>query len=121
MMHLQKLSKSLDAMIRSGDGLKEISDHAQSLVETELVPDYVEFRRQLEAMQARRANKILEATGKVLEIDASFWSPRFVALFLKALSSTFVATAETRKELLTNRDQAFQFMHSVEQFKERGI
>ena len=54
-MHLQKLSKSMDGLIKGGAKLPELSKEAQALIETELVPDYREFRRQV-SKQKKQAN-----------------------------------------------------------------
>src|SRR5262249_32177710 len=48
-LHLQKLSKGVEQRLRGGESDAEIEQFAKSVVETDLIPDYGEFRRQLGA------------------------------------------------------------------------
>jgi hypothetical protein len=113
-MHLQKLSKGLDGMVKADSTIEEIGHYAQALVETELIPDYKEFRRQLEAEQAGKVKKVLDLAGKIMEIDAAPWTPKFWGLLLKSLGMSAIETAADQKERLTNRYQAYEFMKAVD-------
>lgn len=113
-MHLQKLSKGLDGMVKAGEKLHDLKGYAQNIVESDLIPDYREFRRQLEAEQAGKIKKVLDVTGKIMEIDAAPWTPKFWGLLLKALGMSAIETAADQKERLTNRYQAYEFMKTVE-------
>jgi hypothetical protein len=113
-MHLQKLSKGLDGMVKAGEKFEDLSGYAQNIVETELIPDYREFRRQLEAEQAGKIKRVLDVTGKIMEIDAALWTPRFWGLLLKALGLSAIETAANEKEPHTNRYQAYELMKEVE-------
>jgi len=113
-MHLQKLSKGLDGMVKTGEKLEDLKGYAQNIVETDLIPDYEEFRRQLEAEQAGKFKKVLDVSGKIMEIDAAPWTPKFWGLLLKALGMSAIETAADQKERLSNRYQAYEFMKVVE-------
>lgn len=114
-MHLWKLSKGLQEQAKDGTSLADISRSAEDLIKTELIPDYREFQRQLESIRSERWGKVLDAAGRVAEIDAAPWTPKFWALVLKAIGMTALTADSERKEALSNRYQAFQFMSYVEQ------
>jgi hypothetical protein len=120
-MHLWKLSKGLEEHARENTPVKEIAQFAKNLVETELLPDYKEFQRQLKAIDARSWNKILDVAGKVVEIDAAPWTPKFWGLLLKALGMTVITAASERAETLSNKYQAFQFMGELEAAASRFV
>ena len=65
-------------------------------------------------MEAGRWTKVLEATGKLAEIDATPWTPKFWSLILKALGITIVTSGAELKETLSNQYQAFKFMSELE-------
>jgi len=113
-MHLQTLSKGLDGMVKAGEKLEDLKGYAKNIVETELIPDYRQFRRQLGAAQAGKIKKVLDVTGKIMEIDAAPWTPKFWGQLLKALGLSFIETAADQKERLSNQNQAFEFMRKVE-------
>ncbi len=113
-MHLQKLSKGLEEKIKGEEASSDIEAWAKSLIETELIPDYREFRRQLAAEKSGFWNKVLDASAKIFEIDAAPWTPKFYGQLLKALGLTALTFSSERKEGLTNKSQAFQFMSLVE-------
>ena len=96
-MHLWKLSKGLEEHCREDVPVKEITRFANNLIETELIPDFKEFRRQLEAKGAGKWDKVLDAAGKVAEIDAAPWTPKFWALLLKAMGITLVSRWPKRR------------------------
>jgi hypothetical protein len=113
-MHLWKLSKGLEEHARDGTSVSEIAEFARNLIETELIPDYREFRRQIAAIKAGKWEKFLDAAGKIVEIDAAPWTPKFWGLLLKALGLSFVTAAGEQQEVLSNKYQAFKFMSEVE-------
>jgi hypothetical protein len=118
-MHLQKLSKELDGVVKSGARLQELAEHAKAIVDTDLIPDYIEFRRQLEAEKAGKWKKALETTGKIMAIDAAPWTPKFWGELLKALGVSAIETAADQKEWVTNRYQAFEFISEIENLYQR--
>ena len=113
-MHLWKLSKGLQEQANDGTSLSEIARFAESLIKTDLIPDYREFQRQLQSMRAEKWGKVLDAAGKVAEIDAAPWTPKFWALILKAIGMTALRSDSERENALSNRYQAFKFMSYVE-------
>jgi hypothetical protein len=113
-MHLQSLSAGVESRLKGGETLSEISAYADSVVETQLIPDFVEFRRQLVAERAGFWKIVLEKTGKVFEIDAAPWTPKFYGELLKALGFSLLTGVENQKQNLSNKNQAFQFMRTVE-------
>lgn len=113
-MHLHKLSKDLEDHAKDGVPLSEVAKYANNIIETELIPDYREFQRQMESVKAGNWKNFLDAAGKVAEIDAAPWTPKFWTLLLKALGVAFIETASDQQEKLTNRYQAYKFMGEVE-------
>jgi hypothetical protein len=83
-------------------------------LETDLIPDYKEFRRQLEAEQAGKIKKVLDVAGKIMEIDAAPWTPKFWGLLLKAFGMSAIETAADQKQRLSNHYQAYELMREVE-------
>jgi hypothetical protein len=113
-MHLWKLSKGLEEHAKDGTSVLEIADFARNLIETDLLPDYREFRRQLAALNAGKWNKFLDAAGKIIEIDAAPWTPKFYGLLLRALGLSVITAASEQQDSLSNKYQAFKFMSDVE-------
>lgn len=113
-MHLQSLSSGVEERIKGGESLQDISSYAKSVVETKLIPDYVEFKRQLVAKRAGFWKKVLDKAGKIFEIDAAPWTPKFYGELLKALGFTLLTGIEEQTERLSNPNQAFQFMRTIE-------
>ena len=113
-MHLQKLSKGLEEHAKEGTSIEEVAKYAKSLIETELIPDYREFRRQLESIRAHNWKNFLDPVCKVAEIDAAPWTPKFWGLLMKSLGFAVLETTQEQQEKLTNKYQAFKFMSQVE-------
>jgi hypothetical protein len=113
-MHLQKLSEGIESKLKGGESLDEIRLLAQSVIETKLIPDYLEFVRQIHAEKAGFWGKILAPIPEILQIDAAPWTPKFYGSLLKSLGLTFLASEAEQKQRLTNASQAYQFMHSAE-------
>src|SRR5262249_6322909 len=96
-LHLQKLSKGVEQRLRGGESDAEIEQFAKSVVETDLIPDYGEFRRQLGAERLGNWKTVLDAAGKILSIDANPWTPKFWGEILAALGVP-VGAADKWKE-----------------------
>jgi hypothetical protein len=120
-MHLQKLSKELDERVSAGEAPAEVERLATRLVETELIPDYREFRRQLASRGAGAGAKLLGALERILEIDAAPWTPKFYGQLLRAVGLSAVGVEEERRARFSNRSQAFQFMGRVEDWRAREL
>jgi len=114
-MHLWALSKGLQERAKDGTSLSDAAKFAQDMIKSELIPDYCEFRRQLSAMRTEKWGKVLDAAGKIAEIDAAPWTPKFWALVLKALGIAALKSQSERSDALSNRYQAFAFMSYVEE------
>lgn len=113
-MHLQTLSKEVENRIEEGDSLADVSRYAQSVVETMLVPQYTEFRRQIAAKKAGFWGKVLDKASKFAEIDAAPWTPKFYAELINALGFTILSGVSERENTLSNRSQAHQFLNVAE-------
>ena len=98
-----------------GQNLNSIVKYANSVVETKLIPQYSEYKRQLSAKKAGFWKNVLDAGLKVAEIDAAPWTPKFYYDLIKAFSLTYLTTKSQRQELLTNKNQTFQFMLNLDQ------
>lgn len=114
LMHLQKLSKGLDELAKGEASFSEVCGFAQNIVETDLIPDYREFKRQLGAMRVGRWGRVLDAGGHIAEIDAAPWTPKFWAQLLKAFGMTAIASSANSTDVYSNRYQAFQLMSTIE-------
>ena len=113
-MHLQKLSAMVEGRVDAGDSHEDIATYAQSVIETELIPDYKVFLRQLQAHdKARTANKVLAPLRKVLEIESPVTSIKFWAELAKTLGFD-VLKGIADDESYTNKNQALQFMRKVD-------
>lgn len=112
--HLQKLSKGVEDRLKGGESASEVNAWAKRVIETELIPDYREFRRQLKAEKAGFWKNVLDVTSRAFAIDAAPWTPKFYGELLKALGITALTYNAEQKERLSNRSQAFQFMSVVE-------
>ncbi|MFC1822657.1 hypothetical protein ACFL9T_08115 [Thermodesulfobacteriota bacterium] len=113
-MHLQSLSREVENRIEDGDSLADVSRYAQSVVETMLIPQYREFRRQIAAKRAGFWGKVLDKASKFSEIDAAPWTPKFYAELIKALGFTILTGVSEREDTLSNRSQAYQFLNVAE-------
>lgn len=113
-MHLQKLSANVEGRVKAGDAHADIARYAQSVIETELIPDYTEFMRQLQAHdKAKKAHKVLAPLSKVLTIEAPVHSVRFWAELLKIIGFDVLKAVADDKSY-TNKNQAIQFMRKVD-------
>lgn len=113
-LHLWKLSSGLKECAEHGVSVGEAARFAENIIRTDLIPDYREFQRQFESMRADKWGKVLDAAGRIAEIDAAPWTPKFWGMLLKAIGVTALGFKAAERELLSNRYQAFQFMNYVE-------
>jgi hypothetical protein len=114
-MHLQALSAEVESRLTGGETPVEIARYARAVVETKLLPDYHEFKRQLLADRSGFWLKVLETTRKVFEIEVPPWTPKFYGQIMAALGVSLLTSAEARHDSLSNRSQAFHFMFQVEE------
>jgi hypothetical protein len=120
-MHMLRLSKGLEEHARQGAPVEAIANYARSLIETEIIPYYREFRRQIDSERAGWWKNVLNGLSSIAEVEAPVWSPKVLALILKALGMTFLETASEQKARLSNRYQAFQFMSEIENLASAGM
>jgi hypothetical protein len=113
--HIQQLSGNLDSLVRSGAKLAEIRDAANDVIETKLLPDYAEFKRQLVATRLTGARKILDPASKILEIDSSPITPKFWYDLIKAGYLAATGASEVGKEDHTNKAMAFNLIRRVDE------
>jgi hypothetical protein len=111
-MRLQELSEAVEERIKGGASPAEWKGYAESVVQTRLVPFYHEFKKQLALRSARKRDKVFDAIGTILEIDATIASPKFLGGVLKAFG--LIESAAEMEEKLTNKYQAFKFMGEIE-------
>jgi hypothetical protein len=114
LLHLQTLSYDVETMISQDDSIEDIQRYANSVAHTKLVPDYIEFKRQLEAKKADFWGNVLDKASKVAEIDAGPSTPKFWAELLKIFGFTLLTRTASQKDQLSNRGQAFQLIRTVE-------
>ena len=88
-----------------------------SIVRSKLIPDYYEFKRQLSSERIGVWQHVLDATGKLLQIESTPWTPKFYGDLLGALAPGLFETVAAKKERLTNRHQALQFIRTLDAFE----
>jgi hypothetical protein len=113
-MHLQSLSADVEKQVKGGVSLQEVSAAAGSVVETQLIPLFAEYRRQLAAKKGGFWRKVLDPLGRMVPIDAAPWTPKFYGELLRALGVTLLTGIEQRKDSLSNKTQALQFMKTID-------
>jgi hypothetical protein len=113
-MHLQSLTVEIESRIQSGDALAEVARYASAVAETTLLPDYAEFRRQILAKRSGFWSKVLDITGRILEIDVAPWTPKFYGQILQAIGAGAAISADERLKELSNKSQALRFMHAID-------
>jgi len=112
--HLQKLSKDVESQLKGSESLEEIMRFSRNVIETQLIPDYKEYVRQLSAERAGFWGKVLDSTTKLLQIDAAPWTPKFYGELMKVLGLSILTPISERKQNLSNASQAYQFMYAIE-------
>jgi hypothetical protein len=113
-MYLQSLSAEVEKRVIEGEPLKDTASYARSVVETQLIPGYSEFRRQLAAKRAGFWKRVLDVSGKIFEIDSTPWTPKFYGALMKAIGFTILTGAEEQEDGLSNKTQAYHFMKSLD-------
>ncbi len=121
MAHVQGLSAGLDALAKSGAKREDMAAMAADVVETKLIPDYVEFKRQLNSIRVGKLKKILDPASKILEINSSPWSPKFWYDLTKALWGIGTGATEVRQADRSNRTLAFNYIRTVEERSARNV
>jgi len=112
-MHLQQLSREVERRVSEGDPVETIQRHARNVIETDLIPDFVEFQRQLSAERAGFWGKLLDIAAKSVKLLVPATRPDFAGSGFTTLSAIMAATADERKTRNTNVAQAFQFLSKV--------
>src|SRR5688572_23519907 len=95
------------------DNASEIMREARNVVETDLIPDYTEFRRVLKAKRKGWLYTVLDPVVELLQIDAAPWTPRFYGQILKALGVPGLSKLD--EKTLSNETLAYHFMRKVEE------
>jgi hypothetical protein len=112
-MYIQQLSAEVEQRIKEGDTIRDVSKYATGVVETKLIPEFKEFERQLNLEKAGRWESILDKTGKLFEIDAAPWTPKFYGELLEALGLSVLGTLKERRASMSNKTQALRFMNTI--------
>ncbi len=113
-MHLQKLSREVEERCSAGDDLEAIRAHAKAMIETDLIPDYVEFRRQLAAERLGFWSKVLDSGRNALRIGAPIGIVNILSSTFGALLVTGALAAERRKLEQSNVRLAYRFLEGAE-------
>ncbi len=113
---MQQLSAGIQERADGGADIEEIRKYSQSVVETQLIPDYYEFKRQLRPERLGVAGRVLDVAGRISEIDSAFWTPKFYGDFVKAIGAGVLGEL-SGKDGLTNKAQAYKFIRTLEGHK----
>lgn len=114
LMHLQSLSKDVADGLGSDAPAEDVLRHANTVVQTSLIPDYVEFKRQLASQRAGVWALVAEAANDFFGVDAAPWTPKFWGAVLRIMGLKALTGAASNKDHLTNRAHAMTFLRSVE-------
>lgn len=112
--HLQSLSYEVETRIKEGDSIEEIKRYASSVAETKLIPDFIEFKRQIESKRAGFWGKVLDKASSIAEIDATIFSPKFFADLIKIFGLTLLTRISEKEGELSNKGQTFKLIHTIE-------
>lgn len=111
-LHMQALSSDLDSLNREGAGLEEIETRVLEIVETQIVPDYYEFQRQLRSERFGMAGRALDFAERIFAIDVAPWTPKFYGEIAKALGSA-IFNEIGRNDRFSNEGQAYKFIRTL--------
>jgi hypothetical protein len=101
----------VEARLISGDA-SEV-EAAQKTVERKLLPKYHEFQRQLQAQRGGFWSEVLVAGSKLLQIDASPWTPKFYGQIIEAFFGPLRKMAEAEAQARSNANQAYQYLATL--------
>jgi hypothetical protein len=109
-MYLQELTAQVDDAIKSGETLPAVTRYSETVVEARLIPAYREYIRQIEDVSTVGGH----FTSGMVEVSAALPNERLTNEILKALGISSIGAIVSRATNLTNRNQAFQFMRTIE-------
>ena len=109
-MHLQQLSREVEHRVSVGDAIETIRTHARNVIETDLIPDFAEFQRQLSAERAGFFARLLDIATKSIKLLVPSTRLDFAGSGFTTLSAIMTLTADERKSHNTNACHAFQFL-----------
>lgn len=112
-MHLQKLSRETEGRTSAGESFETIRAHARSIIETDLIPDFAEFRRQLSAKRAGAWGRLLDVAGNAFRFFVPMTPPDFAGSTSAILSAIMSFTSDQRADKNTNVSLAFQFLNKI--------
>ncbi len=112
-MHLQKLSREVEQRTSAGDSIDSIKQYARSIIETDLIPDFAEFRRQLSAERMGFWAKLLDVASKGLRLLIPAARADLAGSGFTTLSAIMSLTGERREAQNTNVRLAYQFLDRV--------
>jgi hypothetical protein len=110
--YIHEMTDDVEQRLKGGN-LSEI-EAAQKTFERKILPQYEECRRQLAARKTGYWANVLSASADFLKVDATPWTPKFYGELLKWLGVALNLTAKDEEALLTNKNQAFQYLARLE-------
>lgn len=113
-MHMQRLAKGIEEQIDANTDIADIRRWADTIVATELIPDYWEFKNQLTSEEINIGSKLLDAGGRILTIDSGPTTPAFWGGIVKALGASLGDASRLATEMTTTERQTYEFMALVE-------
>jgi hypothetical protein len=97
--------------IMSGDVSE--AEAAHKVVERKLLPKYREMRRQLLAERTGFWSSVLATGSKLLQIDATPWTPKFYGQLIEAFFGPLDKMSEEAVKARSNSRQAFQYIATL--------
>jgi hypothetical protein len=112
--YINQMTDDVEQRMKSGN-FSEM-EASQKTIERKILPLYEEFRRQLAAKKTGYWANVLSASAEFLKVDAAPWTPKFYGEVLKWLGVALNLTAKDEEALLTNQNQAFQYLATLERY-----
>ena len=111
--YLSQLTDDIEQRLESRDYSEFIA--AQKTAERRIIPEYNNYVAVLKSKEASNGSKVLEATGKFMQVEASLWTPKFWGALIESISVIVGNAAKQDCETyLSNENQAFLYLASIE-------
>lgn len=113
-LHLRKLSRDVEQRTSQGDPIETIQRYARSVVETKLIPDYFEFRRQLPAERFGYLAQLFDFGANALKIVVAGTTGQFVGSGFSTFSALASLVRERKQIEHTNERLAYRFLEKIQ-------
>jgi hypothetical protein len=104
-----------DAALELAGGAKinDVMLKSSLTITTKVLPELHEFHHKLASERLTFGKRLLDSLGRVLQIDAAPWTPKFFGSLIQAFLPNLGPTDEERLERTANKYQAMQFLSKL--------